>query len=87
VLAQDNPAALVAAAGADSLEHAFITPRAGRRRRARSAEEAPAARAATAAPVARWFSWRRYWAFAWREALEIGRDPIRLAFAWAARCS
>ena len=83
VLAQDTPAALVAAAGADSLEHAFIhhLEQAGGDEFA-AADEAPPARAATAAPVARWFSWRRYWAFAWREALEIGRDPIRLAFAW-----
>ena len=83
VLAQDTPAALVAAAGADSLEHAFIhhLEQAGGDEFA-PPEEAPPVRATTAAPVARWFSWRRYWAFAWREALEIGRDPIRLAFAW-----
>jgi ribosome-dependent ATPase len=83
VLAQDTPAALVAAAGADSLEHAFIhhLEQAGGDEFA-PAEQAPPARAAVAtAPPARWFSWRRYWAFAWREALEIGRDPIRLAFA------
>jgi ribosome-dependent ATPase len=84
VLAQDAPEALVAAAGADSLEHAFIRhlEQAGGDEIA-PAEQAPPARAAAAPlPVARWFSWRRFWAFAWREALEIGRDPIRLAFAW-----
>jgi ribosome-dependent ATPase len=83
VLAQDTPAALIAAAGADSLEHAFIhhLEQAGGDELAPPVE-APPVRGATAQPVVRWFSWRRYWAFAWREALEIGRDPIRLAFAW-----
>jgi ribosome-dependent ATPase len=83
VLAQDAPAALVAAAGADSLEHAFIRhlERAGGDEFA-PPEQAPPARAATTHRLARWFSWRRFWAFTWREALEIGRDPIRLAFAW-----
>ena len=84
VLAQDTPAALVADAGADSLEQAFIhhLEQAGGDEFAPAEQAPPAVRSATVQPVARWFSSRRYWAFAWREALEIGRDPIRLAFAW-----
>jgi ribosome-dependent ATPase len=83
VLAQDTPAALIAATGADSLEHAFIRhlERAGGDEFTPS-DHAPPPGSAAPAPAARWFSWQRLWAFAWREALEIGRDPIRLAFAW-----
>ena len=32
-------------------------------------------------PVRQAFSLRRWWAYAWRETLEIQRDPIRLLFA------
>jgi ribosome-dependent ATPase len=84
VLAQDTPRALIAEAGATSLEEAFI-----RSLEALGGDEfagaaaAPPPAATETRPTARWFSWGRFWAFAWREALEIARDPIRLAFAWA----
>jgi ribosome-dependent ATPase len=39
----------------------------------------PEAHRRAAAPA--WFSPSRAWAFAWREGLELIRDPIRLAFA------
>jgi ribosome-dependent ATPase len=83
VLAQDTPEALVAGAGAQTLEQAFIhhLEQAGGDEFA-PPETAPAARDPSHRTPSRWFSWRRYWAFAWREALEIARDPIRLAFAW-----
>ncbi len=85
VLAEDTPAALVAAAGAPDLEGAFIhyLEGAGGDEFAPADAAPPPVRETGHAAPHRWFSWRRYWAFAWREMLEIARDPIRLAFAWA----
>jgi ribosome-dependent ATPase len=86
VLAQGSPEELVRAAGCETLEQAFI---------AHLQQAAPLA-AATAQAVAtsrqvqpdpvqnvepRHLSVRRLWAYARREAMEILRDPIRLAFA------
>jgi ribosome-dependent ATPase len=86
VLATDNPESLVHARGSATLEDAFIS----------YLEEASSARAAPEtdsdlklAPVARakdsigaeLFSVRRMFAYTIREALELVRDPIRLAFA------
>ena len=85
VLASDTPAALQAASGADCLEAAFI----GYLEQAASrpaVTEAPAApptpqpRNTRHAATAR-FSLQRLLGIAWRESLELLRDPIRLAFA------
>ncbi|MFO1378856.1 MAG: ribosome-associated ATPase/putative transporter RbbA [Chitinivorax sp.] len=85
VLASDTPAALQAASGAASLEAAFI----GYLEQAASrpaVTEAPAApptpqpRNTRHAATAR-FSLQRLLGIAWRESLELLRDPIRLAFA------
>ena len=90
VLAQDAPAALLRARGVETLEEAFIAyleeARAaeqdtGKSASAAAVESAPAPPAAP--PLERWrrFSFRRLWAYAHREAMELRRDPIRLAFA------
>ncbi len=78
VLAVGAPDALKAAKGAASLEDAFVAyleegSVAG------PAGAAPAA--APRAPPARARPWARTWAFASREALELWRDPVRLAFS------
>jgi ribosome-dependent ATPase len=88
VLAQDAPAALLRARGVQTLEDAFIAYL----EEAMEAEQGTGASAtAMASPPARpaapsperWrrFSCRRLWAYAHREAMEIQRDAIRLAFA------
>lgn len=88
VLAQDAPVALLQARGVQTLEEAFIAYL----EEATAAPQAPDASATDlvstpAPPVApppepwRRFSWRRLWAYAQREAMELRRDPIRLAFA------
>ena len=81
VLAVGKPAELAASRGATRLEEAFIA----------YLEEAAGPAQATGAPPAeagnggragaRFFSRRRWWAYARRETMEILRDPIRLAFA------
>ncbi|MCG2586354.1 ribosome-associated ATPase/putative transporter RbbA [Massilia sp. TS11] len=85
VLASDSPAALQAARGADSLEQAFIgyleeaTAAERSATPAPSAAPTPAAVRKAAAPAA--FSLARLLGIAYRESLELRRDPIRLAFA------
>jgi ABC-type multidrug transport system ATPase subunit/ABC-type multidrug transport system permease subunit len=82
VLTQGAPAEIVRAAGTRTLEEAFIAelertdPSHGGEPPA-APEIAASAQSTTAAA----FSFRRLWAYAQREALEIRRDPIRLAFA------
>jgi ribosome-dependent ATPase len=82
VIATGAPAELQQAQNAASLEEAFI---AYMELGGRSVEEAaPAIMAAeTEMPAAPrgWFSGRRLRAYAWRESIELLRDPIRLAFA------
>ena len=65
-----------------TLEDAFIAclEAAGAAGLAPSMSEPAAAAALPVAPPRR-FSWLRLWAYAVREALEVRRDPIRLAFA------
>jgi ribosome-dependent ATPase len=88
VLAQDAPAALLQARGVQSLEEAFIAyleeataaqPGTG----ASTAALEPVPAQPVAPPPRPWqrFSLRRLWAYAQREAMELQRDPIRLAFA------
>ena len=87
ILAMDTPDELRKARGAETLEDAFI----GYLENAVAAD-APQSNAGTvdaqqeAPPVTsgasnRWFDPRRVWAFARREAVELIRDPIRIAFA------
>ncbi|WP_372617191.1 ribosome-associated ATPase/putative transporter RbbA [Falsiroseomonas sp.] len=87
VLASGTPEALKEARGAETLEEAFI----GHLREADQGSAAeqvpdaaalPAAGAATPPPggSAR-AALRRFYAYSWREALELRRDPIRLAVA------
>ena len=79
VLATGAPAELVAAQHADSLEQAFI--------RYLEAEEPTTLQGAVtpiahyAAPTRGGGAARRIFAYAWREALELWRDPVRLGFA------
>ncbi len=84
VLGQGTPAELIAAQGAGGLEDAFI----GYMEAASVEEEgAPPGEGTLAlnrpqAPARPGrFSLGRLWAYSRREALELGRDPIRLAFA------
>lgn len=88
VLASDPPAKLVANCGAKTLEEAFISYL--EKAAAANAANAPVAAAtqppaetAPAAPQAltTGFSWRRLFGYAYREALELKRDTIRLSFA------
>lgn len=82
VLAVGAPDALRDERGAESLEEAFIAyleEAAG----PEAAINAPVSDAAQRRPAKRrgLFSFDRVWAFARREGIELGRDPIRLAFA------
>jgi ribosome-dependent ATPase len=89
VLAQGAPAELTRATGKRNLEEAFVSyiEQADREKESRetiSSQLTPPA----AAPAGIWhppssapFSATRLWALAKREALEIRRDPVRLAFA------
>ena len=90
VLASDKPRALAEARGGGDLETAFIAyleealaqgsspVPAGEA--APSAQQQPASRA-TPGPGTRGFSLGRLLGYAYREGLELYRDPIRLAFA------
>ena len=88
ILAMDTPDELRKARGAETLEAAFI----GYLEDAVAADAPPSSAAISvnaqqdAPPVTsnaavRWFDPRRVWAFARREAVELIRDPIRIAFA------
>jgi ribosome-dependent ATPase len=83
VLTQGTPAEIIRAAGAADLEQAFIA------HLEQAVEPAPAITATADTPpagrprrdpTAAAFSIARMWAYAQREAMEIRRDPIRLAF-------
>ncbi len=86
VLAQGPPAEITRDVGAASLEDAFIAhiERAGLSQgmpAVRDADSASALAADTAEAAKPGFTFRRLWAYAHRELLELRRDPIRLAFA------
>ena len=86
VLEQGSPEALTRAHAVSSLEQAFIAcleQAAGEKAIPEGASPAARPPMAAAAPMGRsaLFSGRRWWAYARREAMEIRRDPIRLAFA------
>jgi len=79
VLATGAPAALIQARSARTLEEAFIScleAEAGA-----SAETPPVAPLPATRPTRSGFSLLRYASYARREALELLRDPIRLAFS------
>lgn len=87
VLAQGAPIDLVRERGGATLEETFIAYLEEAAVPA-SASTSPAPASAPPAPAAhgpqpnhRAFDQRRLWAYAHREAMEIRRDPIRLAFA------
>jgi len=85
VLACDTPAALLAAAGTDDFEEAFIHAMADAAEPADAAAPPPAAAVLHhGGPVRppRFPGLTRLLAYAHREALEILRDPVRLAFAF-----
>jgi ribosome-dependent ATPase len=91
VLAQGPPAELVRERGAATLEEAFIgyleeaaaanAARAGTAPPPPPSEAPPAAEPEFAHVEEKGFSLGRVWAFARREAVEIRRDRVRLAFA------
>jgi ribosome-dependent ATPase len=83
VLAQGTPEELVRASGTKTLEEAFIA-----QLERVAAIEPSAGPGVAATEVSKpsserptYFSTRRFWAYARREAMEILRDPVRLAFA------
>jgi ribosome-dependent ATPase len=95
VLACDTPQALMKARGTDDLEQAFIAyiadaagdmgqPAKSKEAAAQSAQpvEADAQPVAPAASLGSSFSLGRLLAYTNREAMEILRDPVRLAFAF-----
>ena len=88
VLTQDAPTALLRARSVQTLEEAFIAYLEedgwGAGCGGTNAPALESAPAPVAAPqLKRWrrFSLRRLWSYAHREAMELQRDPIRLAFA------
>ena len=89
VLAVGQPTTLARQRGSDSLEEAFVDylkEAAGIEENTAPDDAAgeldnPGTEAAAAQPQRRGFNFRRWWAYAWRESLEIQRDPIRLIFA------
>ncbi len=80
VLASDTPAALRAAQGANSLEEAFISylKKGGADRLPQAAMPAAPRAAGKSASS---FSISRLLGIAYRESLELRRDPVRLSFA------
>jgi len=88
VLAVGKAKELAQRRGTDKLEDAFIAylEDASGSVAARPEEAAqpvvPMGLASTASAALRRFDWRRLWAYARRETIEILRDPIRMAFAF-----
>ncbi|MBX3686491.1 MAG: ribosome-associated ATPase/putative transporter RbbA [Rhodocyclaceae bacterium] len=84
VLASDTPAALQASRQAESLEAAFIdylSEAVGEQTPAPTQPPAAHEPVASRGAGTSAFSLRRLLGYAWREALELRRDPIRLTFA------
>jgi len=82
VLASDKPEVLIRDAGEQNLEGAFMRTLEA----ATGTEEIGSGAVLTGdhgdEPEYRWFSSRRLWAYGHREARELIRDPIRMAFAF-----
>ena len=84
VLATDTPAALATARGVDSLEEAFIAHLADAAQTGESGAPATVLEAGSAepqGPLGRRRRLGRLLAYSGREALELGRDPVRLTLA------
>ena len=85
VLASDTPQAIVAAHGAQTLEQAFIDCLVQAGGGAADAPEPAQDPLATTAATPREPAWRRslrrLYSYAWRESLELQRDPVRGALA------
>jgi len=86
VLAQDTPAALVAAPVPTAWSTPSSTTSSRRRRRVRATGRGAPDTGRDGGPRARWFSWRRYWAFAWREPWRSGATRSAWLSPGAARC-
>ena len=82
VLACDSPERLVAAAGAESLEEAFVAALKEAQGEGETAVAPPPETPGGRDAVGGWFSLARFRAYALREAREVLRDPVRLAFAF-----
>ncbi|WP_413874782.1 ribosome-associated ATPase/putative transporter RbbA [Albidovulum sp.] len=82
VLVSDPPAKIVADSGAASLEEAFIAYMAAELPPEPDAPPAMIAEAATRQDDAAGFNIGRLLAFTSREAMQVRRDPVRLAFAF-----
>ncbi|SFL82962.1 ribosome-associated ATPase/putative transporter RbbA [Marinobacter zhejiangensis] len=83
VLACDTPEALIQAAGADDLEGAFMqTLEAVAKEPDTDTSAAVITDTPNEQPKHRSFSLQRLWAYGRREARELLRDPIRMAFAF-----
>ncbi len=80
VIATGTPAALKQEKGAATLEEAFVAYMEMGGRTVQSEARLPPPQPKTQARPAA-FSPRRFGAYAWRETLELRRDPVRLAFA------
>lgn len=82
VLASDKPDVLIREAGEQNLEGAFMRTL----ETATGTEDIGSGAVLTGGhgdePEHRWFSFRRLWAYGHREARELIRDPIRMAFAF-----
>ncbi len=80
VLVSDAPQAIIDASGKDTLEDAFIAQLEAVVPPLKSADIAPP-HGDGPPPPRRRFDPRRLFAYTWREALELRRDPIRATFA------
>jgi len=87
VLATDTPAGLIKARGVATLEDAFVSyleeasASTSATRQAEHSSDAPQTPPERQSKAASWFSPQRLFAYTIREALELLRDPIRVAFA------
>ncbi|TNE73137.1 MAG: ABC transporter ATP-binding protein/permease [Gammaproteobacteria bacterium] len=82
VLACDTPQALIEHCSGDSLEVAFMETLEAVDQEPEKTGDGVVLEATRSQPVSRRFSPRRLWAYGRREARELLRDPIRMAFAF-----
>ena len=82
VLAVGNPAELKKQRGRETLEDVFIDVLTAAGMGSDDTEAVATVDNAAVVPKPGIFDLRRLWAYAWRETLEIRRDPTRLAFAF-----
>lgn len=82
VLALGSPAELKKQRGKETLEDVFIAVLEEAGMGSDAGQATPSAPISQKAPKPRAVDLRRLWAYAWRETLEILRDPARLVFAF-----